>query len=330
MTETPGRAAIAPAQSVTAGDTTTRYEVSGMDCASCAQKIDTAVRRVPGVRDVSVSAAAGKLTVAHEPTLPSAAVEQQVKRLGYGIVRAADTGAERRRAHFDEEGDSPWWRGRKAILTAACGLALVAAYLVGLIVPATEGWAFLLAISVGLIPVARRAIMGALAGSPFTIETLMTVAAVGAVIIGETEEAAIVVLLFLVGELLEGVAAGRARASIRGLARLVPKTALLEREEGRTEQVPAETLAVGSTILGFTMRSISRLYSVWVRSFDLVSTCSATNRSARALIVGPERSFCFLSAGSLPSATRPRMRLASRRASSGLQGEPCLPMVNQR
>ena len=46
----------------------------------------------------------------------------------------------------------------------------------------------------------------------------MTIAAVGAVIIGATEEAAIVVLLFLVGELLEGVAAGRARASIRDLA----------------------------------------------------------------------------------------------------------------
>ena len=64
------------------------------------------------------------------------------------------------------------------------------------------------------------------AGTPFSIETLMTIAAVGAVIIGAAEEAAIVVFLFLVGELLEGVAAGRARASIRALADLVPKTAL--------------------------------------------------------------------------------------------------------
>ena len=72
--------------------------------------------------------------------------------------------------------------------------------------------------AVGLIPIARRAIFGAMNGSPFTIETLMTVAAVGAVIINASEEAAVVVFLFLVGELLEGIATGRARASIRALA----------------------------------------------------------------------------------------------------------------
>src|SRR5689334_15904673 len=76
----------------------------------------------------------------------------------------------------------------------------------------------------------------------------MTIAAVGAVLIGATEEAAMVVFLFLVGELLEGVAAGRARASIQNLTKLVPKTALIERN-GKTEEVPAESLTVGSVIL---------------------------------------------------------------------------------
>ena len=47
---------------------------------------------------------------------------------------------------------------------------------------------------------------------PFSIETLMSVAAAGAVAIGATEEAAVVIFLFAVGELLENVAAGRARA----------------------------------------------------------------------------------------------------------------------
>jgi cation transport ATPase len=58
--------------------------------------------------------------------------------------------------------------------------------------------------------------MAAVNGMPFTIETLMSVAAIGAVFIDASEEAAAVVFLFLVGELLEGVAAGRARASIKG------------------------------------------------------------------------------------------------------------------
>ena len=54
----------------------------------------------------------------------------------------------------------------------------------------------------------------------------MCVAALGAVVIGAAEEAAVVVLLFAVGELLENVAAGRARAGIQALADLMPRTAL--------------------------------------------------------------------------------------------------------
>ena len=55
-------------------------------------------------------------------------------------------------------------------------------------------------------------------GSFFTIKMLMTIAVVGAVIINATEEAALVVFLFAVGELLEGIAAGRARSGIKALA----------------------------------------------------------------------------------------------------------------
>lgn len=106
----------------------------------------------------------------------------------------------------------------------------------------------MLAMMVGLVPIAKRAFSAAMAGTPFSIETLMTIAAVGAVFIGATEEAATVVLLFLIGELLEGVAASRARASIQGLTKLVPKTARLEDSEGRVSEVEADTLLVGAVI----------------------------------------------------------------------------------
>ncbi|MBX3576370.1 MAG: cadmium-translocating P-type ATPase [Rhizobiaceae bacterium] len=142
----------------------------------------------------------------------------------------------------------PWWATAKARLTIACGLALGAAFLLAQLVPATEPWAFIIAMAVGLIPIARRAFAAARIGMPFTIETLMTIAAIGAVFIDASEEAAAVVFLFLVGELLEGVAASRARASIRALATLVPKTALLERN-GKTSEIPAEQLEVGAIIL---------------------------------------------------------------------------------
>ena len=141
-----------------------------------------------------------------------------------------------------------WWKSAKGRLTIASGLALAAAYGIGKLVPGMEPWIFTAAMLVGLVPIARRAVMAALAGTPFSIEMLMTIAAVGAVIIDASEEAATVVVLFLIGELLEGVAAGRARANIQSLTALVPKTALLE-TDGRTKEVTAESLAIGSVIL---------------------------------------------------------------------------------
>lgn len=142
----------------------------------------------------------------------------------------------------------PWWQSRKGRLTILSGAALVAAYAVGHLVPAIASYAFIVAMLIGLVPIARRAVMAALSGTPFSIEMLMTIAAVGAVIINAGEEAATVVFLFLVGELLEGVAAGKARESIQSLTALVPKSALLE-DNGQTREVPAESLAVGAIIM---------------------------------------------------------------------------------
>lgn len=142
----------------------------------------------------------------------------------------------------------PWWKSRKGRLTILSGAALVTAYTIGHLVPAVASYAFIVAMLVGLVPIARRAVMAALSGTPFSIEMLMTIAAVGAVIINAGEEAATVVFLFLVGELLEGVAAGKARESIQSLTALVPKTALLE-DNGQMREVPAESLAVGAIIM---------------------------------------------------------------------------------
>lgn len=266
---------------------TSRYRVEGMDCASCASKIDTAVRRMPGVTDVSVSVTGSTLTVHHDETSDLRAIEKKVTGLGYSVAALSNTKpmatapahndhghdhaghdheghdhaghghGEHKHAEAKVEGlhghdhgptDGSWWRSKKGLLTIASGGALVIAYAIGKFVPSIAIYAFIAAMLVGLLPIARRAVMAALAGTPFSIEMLMTIAAVGAVIIGAAEEAAAVVFLFLVGELLEGVAAGKARSSIQALTKLVPKTAFIE-ENGQTREVPAESLAVGAVIL---------------------------------------------------------------------------------
>lgn len=257
-----------------AGFRQTRFKIGGMDCASCAAKIDTAVRRLDGVADVSVSVTGASMIVSHGEQLNDDKVLRQVAGLGYGIVKAearnnqrplpAANAHDHAAAHNHDPGEQSikeifhldshagqgraWWRSRRAALTLACATALLAAYGIGHLFPVAERWVFLAALLVGLVPIVRRALMAALAGTPFSIETLMTIAAAGAVTVNAIEEAATVVVLFLIGELLEGVAAGRARASIQGLADLVPKTALVERGEG-TIEVPADDLAVGDVVI---------------------------------------------------------------------------------
>ena len=221
-----------------------RYRVQGMDCASCARKIETALTRVPGVSDISITTTTETLRLRFAGDGTGEQVEKVIRSLGYGIAPVTEEAG-----HHHDHGtdDGPWWRSAKGRLTLFCGIALAAAWGLAALLPGYEAWLYTAAMAIGLVPIARRAVSAALAGAPFTIETLMTIAAVGAVIIGETEEAAIVVLLFLVGELLEGVAAGRARASIRSLTGLVPKTAFIERD-GALQEVQAETLAVGDVI----------------------------------------------------------------------------------
>lgn len=241
---------------------TTRMRVEGMDCASCAIKIENALRRLPGVADVKVSVSGGTVIVRNDRP-NTEAIRSQIVRLGYTVtgsqetegdghgdaVEASASTGKSGHSHAHEHGsdDKPWWRTRKSTLTIASGGALAVAFVVAKASPAIEQWAFLLAMMVGLIPIAKRAVAAAIAGTPFSIEMLMTIAAVGAVVIGATEEAAAVVFLFLIGELLEGVAASRARASIRNLGDLVPKMARVE-ENGHLREVQAESLEVGTTI----------------------------------------------------------------------------------
>ncbi|WP_444545317.1 P-type ATPase, partial [Streptomyces canarius] len=90
---------------------------------------------------------------------------------------------------------------------------------------------------------------GARLGDPFSINMLVTLAAVEALLIGEAPEGAVVVFFFAIGELLEGVAAGKARQGIQSLAALTPKTALLVHEgEGHAHEVPADTLKIGQVV----------------------------------------------------------------------------------
>ena len=258
--------------------TSCEWTVTGMDCASCAGKVRGAVERLPGVTQVDVALMAERLRLTlDEAQTPRDGVVAAVQRLGFGIAPkgqaaprtgfvmpdgafpAPATGADDTATDGAQTGpatatgtvrpDPSWYQTAKGRLVIGTGLLLVVAWAVKLLAaPQIAQGAFVIATLIGIAPIARRAVNAARAFMPFTIEMLMTIAATGALFIGAAEEAALVVFLFAVGEVLEGVAANKARGGIRALAQLVPKTALLE-VAGRTRDVPAESLMIGQTVL---------------------------------------------------------------------------------
>ncbi len=228
-----------------------RYRVDGMDCPSCASKIETAVKRLGGT-DVRVSYQRQTLALhLDEVATPRATVEEGIRQLGYGVAPVIAPSIQVGGAGF-ADADAPdrpaWWRGAKACLAAAIGTLIAVALLASHTVAGMGDRAYLPAALFGLAFFGRKAFAAARAGSPFSIEMLMSIAVAGAVAIGEESEAATVAFLFTVGELLEGVAGSRARAGIEALGKLVPRTAMLL-ERGTAREVAATSLNVGDIVL---------------------------------------------------------------------------------
>lgn len=222
-----------------------------MDCPSCARKIETAISRVSGVQQARVLFATEKLVVDLAPGLSPDPVTAAVLAAGFQLKgESADKQAAGRKQASQQplQGNlfgnflGKYWQP-----LSLAGLMLVAALL-----PKEFGQPlFTLATLWGLWPISRKAWALTKSGSPFAIETLMTVAALGALFLGETAEAAMVLLLFMLGEHLEAYAAGRARAGVTALMALVPDKALRIRTtaEGEVrEEVAADALRPGDII----------------------------------------------------------------------------------
>lgn len=209
------------------------WVVNGMDCAACARKVENAVRQVPGVSHVQVLFATEKLLVSAENDV-SRQVEAAVGKAGYSL-RSESAPAEK---------TSPL-RENLPLITLIVMMAI--SWGLEQVNHPLGNLAFIATTLVGLFPIARQALRLIKSGSWFAIETLMSVAAIGALFIGATAEAAMVLLLFLIGERLEGWAASRARKGVSALMALKPETATRVVNDAR-ETVAITTLRPGDVI----------------------------------------------------------------------------------
>ncbi len=214
-------------------------QIDGMDCASCTSKIEAVVCKIPGVENVSLNYTSQKMKFQLDETQSDAKpVIRAIEKLGYKVLQPKSKNSDVVLA---------WWQTGKGRLVIFAGILVAIAGVLSLVWPEYANIGFALASLVALFPMARKAALGALSGQPFSIETLVTIAVIGAIFIGESAEAAVVVFLFSIGELLEMVAAAKARRSVQALADLVPKTAVLVTDDG-FQEVQADTLVIGDLI----------------------------------------------------------------------------------
>ncbi|BDG16082.1 metal-transporting ATPase [Thermus brockianus] len=207
------------------------FRVEGMDCADCARKVEDALNRVPGVVKAEVSFQSGKAYLQLEVPQAEEEAARALSALGYRL-----------RPEGKEKGGlpGPW---RWALVS---GGLLLAAFLASLFLPGLAPWGYRLAALVGVFPLARRAV-AAFRQNPFSMQTLVTLATLGALLIGAEAEAALVVFLFLVGEVLEAYSVAQARRSLYALSELLPRRAY-RLKEGGVEEVPLKALRVGDLV----------------------------------------------------------------------------------
>lgn len=233
-----------PDEDEPAGGTSTykqSWRVVGMDCPSCARKIETAVNQLTDIVDARVLFATEKLVVQFNSASTAAAIEQAVTNTGFKIYddQQKSSAQPAKPSHPLLEADT--------LRIVALAAMMAIGTLTNLWSVEAGHWIFTISCIAGLVPIATKAWKLAKSGTPFAIETLMTVAAVGALYLGETVEAAMVLLLFLIGERLEAFAASKARSGVQALMELVPETAV-RLQSGERIEVPASELSPGDIV----------------------------------------------------------------------------------
>ena len=227
------------------------WRVSGMDCASCARSIEKAVTSVEGVISANVVFSTEKLRVSANADV-SDKIQNAVKGIGFDLVSfdASVSKQQSQKPTHSEQQTASWFsRQQLTEYGPIVGLALLMLLSWGITQfnPVLGETAFIVTTLVGLVPIVKKSWRMIRSGSPFAIETLMSVAAIGALFIGATAEAAMVLLLFMIGECLESFAANRARQGVSALMALLPEETLIIKH-GERQKIAIADLRPGDEI----------------------------------------------------------------------------------
>ena len=224
-----------------------------MDCASEESEIRRAVEGVPGVLGLRFQLGERSLRIAAEPQAALAAVEA-IRNTGFEVhawpdapeSTSAGVGSDHEHEHAATTGSGlPRLLAALALATAAEGLSFL--------VPDAP-WSKWVGLAVAAAAIALAGFstfskgLTALRHGRLNINALMSVAVAGAFVIGQWPEAAMVMALYAIAELIEARSVDRARNAISGLLALSPDTADLRQPDGTWKTVPVGDVPIGATV----------------------------------------------------------------------------------
>ena len=211
--------------------------IEGMDCSDCVTVIEHGLGRMDGVLAVNVNYAAASLRVEYDKhKVDRPAIEKRVQSLGYEIPA---------------EGFRSWYKeNREIVFSLTAGLLLIIGWL-GETFFGLPAWIATTLYIGGYVfggwDISQHA-WHAIKEKHFDTDLLMVMAALGAAFLGEFAEGALLLFLFSLGHALEERALDRARAAVRALADLAPKTALVRRD-GKEQELPVESLQLEDVVI---------------------------------------------------------------------------------
>ncbi|MDC7692326.1 heavy metal translocating P-type ATPase [Vogesella indigofera] len=226
------------AAEVVDGGVRTSMRIMQMDCPTEEALIRKKLGSMATVKSLEFNLMQRVLTVVHAPDALGSVLDA-VRSLGFHPELPDASG----QLAASQETAKPWW---PLALAGAAALAAEAASWMGL-----PGW---LAASLGILAVALSGVTTykkgwvAISNGNLNINALMSIAVTGALALGQWPEAAMVMVLFTIAELIEAKSLDRARNAIAGLLKLVPETVTVQQADGSWQEVDAGSVTVGRKV----------------------------------------------------------------------------------
>jgi Cd2+/Zn2+-exporting ATPase len=226
----------------------TVFRISSMDCASEESEIRRALEPITGIRGLSFQLGARTLAIDAPADLVLQALEV-IRRAGFDPQPIQPLGDEP--SHSENDGHEHNFSSGIGRMVGALVLAVLAES-VSYFAPDALPWKVLgiavAAIAIGLAGLdTYKKGWFALRNGKLNINALMTVAVTGAFLLGQWPEAAMVMALYAIAELIEAKAVDRARNAIKGLLALAPDTAEVQQQAG-WQTMPVKSVELGAIV----------------------------------------------------------------------------------